>query len=101
MTQRRTVEVGIRMALGASQSNVVGIVLKETLLLTMMGLAIGVVVAAFLGRLVSGSLYGVAAFDPLTALLASVCIFAAGFLASWLPARRASRIDPMVALRTD
>jgi predicted permease len=101
MTQRRTVEVGIRMALGASQSNVVGIVLKETLLLTMTGLAIGVVVAAFLGRLVSGTLYGVAAFDPLTAVLASACIFAAGFLASWLPARRASRIDPMVALRTD
>ena len=101
ITQRRTVEVGIRMALGASQSSVVGIVLKETLLVTTAGLAIGVVVAAFLGRLVSGSLYGVAAFDPLTAVLTSVCILAAGLLASWLPARRASRIDPMVALRAD
>jgi ABC-type antimicrobial peptide transport system permease subunit len=101
ITQRRTVEVGIRMALGATQSGVVGIVLKETLLVTAAGLAIGVGVAAFLGRLVSGSLFGVAAFDPLTAVLASVCILAAGFLASWLPARRASRIDPMVALRAD
>ena len=101
ITQRRTVEVGIRMALGATQSSVVGIVLKETLLVTAAGLGIGVVVATFLGRLVSGSLYGVAAFDPLTAVLASVSILAAGFLASWLPARRASRIDPMVALRAD
>jgi ABC-type antimicrobial peptide transport system permease subunit len=101
LTQRRTTEVGIRMALGARRSNVVGMVLKETMLMTATGLVIGVLVAAFLGRLVAGSLYGVAAFDPLTAGLASVTILAAAFLAGWLPARRASHIDPMVALRAE
>lgn len=101
LTQRRTTEIGIRMALGASRSSVVGMVLKETMLVTAAGLAIGVGVAALLGRLVSGSLYGVAAFDPLTGGLASVTILAAASVAGWLPARRASRIDPMAALRTE
>jgi predicted permease len=101
LTQRRTTEMGIRMALGASRSSVVGMILKETLLVTCTGLAVGVIAAAFLGKLVSGSLYGVAAFDPLTAGLASVTILAAALLAGWLPARRASRVDPMVALRTE
>jgi predicted permease len=101
LTQRRTTEMGIRMALGASRSNVVGMVLKETMVVTAAGLLVGIGVAAFLGKLVSGSLYGVAAFDPLTAGLASVTILAAAFLAGWLPARRASHIDPMAALRTE
>ena len=101
LTQRRTTEVGIRMALGARRSNVVGMVLKETMLVTVAGLGIGVLVAALLARLVSGSLYGVAAFDPLTGGLASVTILAAASLAGWLPARRASRIDAMAALRTE
>jgi ABC-type antimicrobial peptide transport system permease subunit len=101
LTSRRTTEVGIRMALGASRSSVVGMILKEALMVTAVGLAIGIVAAAFLGKLVSGSLYGVAAYDPLTAVLASACILSAALLAGWLPARRASRIDPMVALRTE
>jgi predicted permease len=101
LTNRRTTEVGIRMALGASRSSVVGMVLKETLVVTGAGLALGIVAAVFLGQLLSGSLYGVAAFDPLTAVVASACILGAAVLAGWLPARRASRIDPMVALRTE
>ncbi len=101
LTQRRTTEMGIRMALGASRSNVVGMVLKETMLVTAAGLVIGAVVAAFLGKLIEGTLYGVAAFDPLTAGVASVTILAAALLAGWLPARRASHIDPMAALRTE
>jgi predicted permease len=101
LTNRRTTELGIRMALGASRGSVVGMVLKEALLVTAAGLAIGMVAAISLGKLVSGSLYGVAAFDPLTAVVASSCILAAAFLAGWLPARRASRIDPMVALRAE
>ncbi len=101
LTLRRTTEMGIRMALGASRTNVVGMVLKETMLLTGAGLAIGVLTAALLGSLVSGSLYGVAAFDPLSAGLASATILAAAFLAGWLPARRASHVDPMVALRME
>jgi predicted permease len=101
LTQRRTTEMGIRMALGASRSNVVGMVLKETMVVTAAGLLVGIGVAAFLGKLLSASLYGVAAFDPLTAGLASVTILAAAFLAGWLPARRASHIDPMAALRME
>lgn len=101
LTQRRVTEVGIRMALGASRSSVVGMVLKETFLVTLVGLAIGLAASALLGKLISSSLYGVGAYDPLTAALASVCILMAAFLAGWLPARRASRVDPMVALRTE
>jgi ABC-type antimicrobial peptide transport system permease subunit len=101
LTQRRVTEMGIRMALGASRGNVIGMVLRDTLLVTASGLAIGVLAAVFLGKLISENLYGIAAFDPLTALLASLCIVAAAFLAGWLPARRAARVDPMVALRTE
>jgi ABC-type antimicrobial peptide transport system permease subunit len=76
-------------------------VLKDTLLVTATGLVIGLLAAVFLSKLISSNLYGIAAFDPLTALCASLCIIAAAFLAGWLPARRASRVDPMVALRTE
>ena len=101
LTQRRTVEVGIRMALGASRSSVVGKVLKESLTLAVTGLLVGSVAAYFLGRLVSSSLYGVQAFDPLSVASSSLVVFAAALLAGWLPARRAARVDPMVALRTE
>jgi predicted permease len=100
-TQRRVMEMGIRMALGASRGTVIGMVLKDTLLVTATGLVIGLLAAVFLSKLISSNLYGIAAFDPLTALCASLCIIAAAFLAGWLPARRASRVDPMVALRTE
>ena len=101
LTQRRVTEMGIRMALGASRNSVVGMVLKDTLLVTATGLFIGLVASVFLRKLVAGTLYGVAAFDPLAAAAASICIVIAAFLAGWLPARRASRIDPMVALRSE
>jgi predicted permease len=101
LTQRRVTEMGIRMALGASRGSVIGMVLKDTMTVTAAGLVLGVVAAAFLGKLVSSSLYGIAEFDPLSAVMASVSMTAAAFLAGWLPARRASRVDPMVALRTE
>lgn len=101
LTQRRTTEMGIRMALGASRGGVIGMVLKETLLVTALGLAIGMIASAFLSASISSSLYGVAAFDPLTATAASCAIVAAAFLAGWLPARRAAHVDPMVALRIE
>jgi ABC-type antimicrobial peptide transport system permease subunit len=101
LTQRRVTEMGIRMALGASRSIVVGMVLRDTFAVTAAGLVIGVVAAVFLAKMVSASLYGVAAFDPVSALGASVCIAGAAFLAGWLPARRASRVDTMVALRSE
>ena len=98
---RRTSEIGLRMALGANRSNVVSLVLKKALLLVVLGLAIGVPVSLLGGRLMSAQLYGVRTYDPLT-LAGSIlvlCAFAA--LAGFIPARRASTIEPMNALRTD
>ncbi len=98
---RRTSEIGLRMALGANRSNVVALVLKKALLLVVLGLAIGVPVSLLGGRLMSAQLYGVRTYDPLT-LAGSIlvlCAFAA--LAGFIPARRASTIEPMNALRTD
>jgi ABC-type antimicrobial peptide transport system permease subunit len=101
LMQRRTVEVGIRMALGATKAGVVSMVLREALALAGAGLAIGIVVAVFAGKLISSSLYGLQSLDPLTMTIASVVMFAAAVLAGWLPARRAARVDPMVALRAE
>jgi predicted permease len=101
LTQRRTMEMGIRLALGASRGSVTSMILREALTVTLSGLAVAIVAAAFLGKLVANSLYGVAASDPLTAGLASIAILAAAFLAGWFPAHRASRVDPMIALRTE
>jgi predicted permease len=101
LTQRRTVEVGIRMALGASSGSVVKMVLREALTITSAGLAVGITAAFFLFKLVANSLYGVEAFDPLTLTGASCVIFTAAILAAWIPARRAAKVDPMVALRAD
>jgi predicted permease len=101
LTQRRASEMGIRMALGASRRSVVRMVLREALGVTSVGLAVGVVAAIFLGKLVSTSLYEVGAYDPMTAVLASITILAVALVAGWLPARRAARVDPMVALRAE
>jgi ABC-type antimicrobial peptide transport system permease subunit len=101
LTQRRTTEVGIRMALGASRGSVLKMVLLEALGMTSAGLALGIVAAMFLFKLVAGSLYGVQAFDPLGIAAASCTIFSAAIIATWIPARRAAKTDPMIALRAD
>jgi predicted permease len=101
LTQRRTIEVGIRMALGASRSSVVNMVLREALMITSAGLAAGFIAALFLGKLVSSSLYGIQALDPISITAASIVIFAAAVTSAWLPARRAARVDPIVALRAE
>jgi predicted permease len=101
LTQRRTIEVGIRMALGASRGSVLKMVLLEALGMTSAGLALGIVAAIFLFKLVAGSLYGVQAFDPLSIAASSFTIFSAAIIASWIPARRAAKTDPMIALRAD
>jgi ABC-type antimicrobial peptide transport system permease subunit len=99
VVERRTKELGLRMALGASQSSVVGMVMREVLLLLVIGLTIGVPLAYGLSRFVSAQLFGVAPADPRTGLLA-VCILAVVALgAGFLPARKASAIDPIRALR--
>jgi predicted permease len=96
---RRTGEIGIRMALGASQSGVIWMVLRETLWMVAIGVAIGLLCALASGRLISSRLFGLTATDPATLALAIVVILLAAVLAGFLPARRASRIDPMNALR--
>jgi len=98
---QRTREIGIRMALGARQQDVLGLVVSDGLRLCVLGIAIGIALASGLARLLRGMLYGVESFDPLsyfglTLLLALVALFAC-----WLPARRAARVDPAVALRAE
>ncbi len=99
ITARRTMEIGIRFALGAPRSSVMGMVLKDTLRLVAAGLAIGIVASAFIARLFASGLFGLAAFDPLTSVSAACVITIAAAIAAYLPAWRASRVDPMVALR--
>jgi putative ABC transport system permease protein len=94
-------EIGLRMALGARPGQVLALVVTRGLLLTGAGLAIGLVASAALTRLLKGFLYGVGPFDPATLVATPVLLVGVALVASWLPARRAMRIDPAIALRTD
>jgi ABC-type antimicrobial peptide transport system permease subunit len=96
---RRTNEIGLRMALGAEPGGVIWMVLREALLLVGTGVAIGVPLALALARSVSSLLYGLKPTDSLTISAAVALLFAVAATASYLPARRASRVDPMIALR--
>jgi putative ABC transport system permease protein len=96
---QRTREVGIRMALGAQVSDVSRLFVRHGLALTVGGVALGLVAAAGLTRLMSSLLYGVSPFDPVTYALAALGLGSIALLASYLPARRAASVDPVVALR--
>jgi predicted permease len=100
-TSRRTSEIGIRMALGASRSSVLWMVLRETVSLLVIGIAIGLPGAFAASRFISHRLYGITPADPLAIALALCVISSTALLAGFLPARRASRIDPIAALRYD
>jgi ABC-type antimicrobial peptide transport system permease subunit len=96
---RRTSEVGLRMALGAPRSHVVWLVMRDVLVLVALGLAIGVPAAVAMQRLISGLLYGIAALDPISIAAASAVLAVVAGWAAYLPARRASLVDPTTALR--
>jgi len=98
---RRTHEIGIRMALGAQRRDVVGLVLRETMLMVIIGVIIGLGAALATTRLIASLLYGLTPNDPLTIALAGSLLLVVAALAGYLPARRASRVDPMMALRHD
>jgi predicted permease len=96
---QRTNEIGIRLALGAERGQVRGLVLREAAWLAIFGVVAGLAVALALGRLVKSMLYGLQPTDPPSLAAAASLLLAVALLASWMPALRASRVDPMVALR--
>jgi predicted permease len=98
---RRTREIGIRMALGAQATGVLWLVLRETLLLALGGIAIGLPAALISTRLIEGLLFELMPTDPLTITLATLVMIFIAALAGYLPARRATRVDPMIALRSE
>jgi putative ABC transport system permease protein len=98
---QRTQEVGIRMALGARGGDVLRLILRQHLQPALLGIAVGVAAAIALSRYLQSLLYGVRATDPTTLGMMALALLAVALLASWIPARRAMRVDPLVALRNE
>ena len=98
---QRTREIGVRMALGARAEGVVRLVIRQGMRLAALGAVLGVALAQLLGRVIAGLLYGVAPHDPATFAAVVALLLGAALLACWFPARRASRVDPLIALRAE
>lgn len=98
---RRTSEIGLRMALGATRRAVAWPILRDALTLAAIGLLVGLPAAFAFARLMRGQLYGVSPADPVTLAGGALLLIAVAALAAWLPARRASCIDPLAALRAE
>jgi putative ABC transport system permease protein len=96
---QRTHEIGIRMALGAQKTDVLKMTVKQGLKLVGIGLVAGLAVAFVLTRVMASLLFGISATDPVTFLSISVVLMAVALVASYVPALRATRVDPMIALR--
>ncbi|HXN19044.1 MAG TPA: ABC transporter permease [Candidatus Binatus sp.] len=98
-TAQRTQEIGIRMALGAESSDVLKMVIRMGLRLVAIGVVVGLLASLAMGKIIATQLWGVSAYDPWTLTLVPTLLFLTGLVACWLPARRASRVDPLIALR--
>jgi len=98
-TARRTHEIGIRMALGAEGTDVLSLVVKNGLRLIGLGVAVGLTASLALSRVIAAQLWGISATDPITLTGAVTLLLTTGVIACWIPARRAARVDPLVALR--
>src|SRR5205823_4381864 len=96
---QQTRQIGIRMALGAQPADVLKLVLQNAILQTLLGVAVGLAGALVLTHVIKSQLYGVGAADPATIGGVALLVLAVALFASWLPARRAARVDPMEALR--
>jgi len=101
LVNQGTREIGIRMALGASQRNVLSLVVRQGMALALSGVMIGLAAAFLITRLIRSLLFGVEATDPITFAAISLLLFLIALLASYVPALRATRIDPMVSLRRE
>ncbi|MDX2042369.1 MAG: ABC transporter permease [Acidobacteriota bacterium] len=98
---QRTNEIGIRVALGASSRDVLNLILRQGMTLALIGAALGLVVAFGLTRFLSSMLFGIRATDPMTFARVALLLIAVALLACWIPARRATKVDPMIALRCE
>ena len=99
LVNERTHEIGIRLALGATRTKILGMILRQGLELAIAGAAVGLVGALIVSHLMAGLLYGVRPTDPVTFVGVAVLLIGVALLACYIPARRATRVDPMVALR--
>jgi ABC-type antimicrobial peptide transport system permease subunit len=97
--EQRTQELGIRMAMGAQTSHLRNMVLRQGMILTIFGVAIGISAAFWLSRFLASFLFGVKIWDPLAFILTPLLLGAVALAATWIPALRATRVDPMTALR--
>ena len=98
---RRTREIGIRMALGAQAGAVLRMIMREGAVMLISGVAIGLLLAVATARIVSGILYGIGALDPVAFVVAPAVLSIAAAIAMWLPARRATRVNPVQALHAE
>jgi ABC-type antimicrobial peptide transport system permease subunit len=98
---QRSREMGIRMALGAKQKDILSLMVGQGLRMTLVGVGIGLALALVLGQLLSTLLYGIKAHDPLTFVGVAALLVTVALVATWLPARRAARVDPAITLRAE
>jgi ABC-type antimicrobial peptide transport system permease subunit len=99
LVSQRTREIGIRVALGAQRRTVLNLIIRQGMSLALVGAVIGLIVAFVLTRLMKGLLYEVEATDPLTFASITILLLLVSLAACWIPARRAAKVDPLVALR--